>query len=99
MCFAFMILWISLCLALCPGAAILGAIDYKKTFARTYGSDDEVMEAYSQCHARSAKRVLKALLANGGVSQSVDRQLVRSVLELCLLAGVFIKMGQHMASL
>lgn len=72
MCFAFMILWISLCLALCPGAAILGAIDYKKTFARTYGSDDEVMEAYSQCHARSAKRVLKALLANGGVSQSVD---------------------------
>ncbi|KAF9460710.1 ABC1 family-domain-containing protein [Collybia nuda] len=60
------------------GAAILGAIDYKKTFAQSYSSEEERLEAYSECHTRSAKRVLKALLANG---------------------GVFIKMGQHMASL
>jgi hypothetical protein len=47
-------------------AAIFGAIDYKRTFARTYASDEEQLEAYSQCHLRSAKRVLRALLANGG---------------------------------
>ncbi|TFY83696.1 hypothetical protein EWM64_g309 [Hericium alpestre] len=59
-------------------AAVLGAIDYKRTFAQTYASEKEQLEAYSQCHSRSARRVLKALLANG---------------------GVFIKLGQHMASL
>ncbi|KAG5651876.1 hypothetical protein H0H81_007096 [Sphagnurus paluster] len=59
-------------------AAVLGAIDYKATFARNYQSEEEYTEALSQCHTRSAQRVLKALLANG---------------------GVFIKMGQHMASL
>ncbi|KAF9029017.1 ABC1-domain-containing protein [Hymenopellis radicata] len=48
-------------------AAILGAIDYKWTFSRTYDSDDHRLQAYSECHTRSAKRVLKALLANGGV--------------------------------
>ena len=48
------------------GAAILGAIDYKRTFARAYASDEERLEAYSQCHLRSANRVLRALLANGG---------------------------------
>lgn len=47
-------------------AAILGAIDYKRTFAKTYASDEERLEAYSQCHLRSANRVLRALLANGG---------------------------------
>ncbi|KAH8995740.1 ABC1-domain-containing protein [Lactarius akahatsu] len=60
------------------GAAILGAIDYKRTFARTYTSDEERLEAYSECHLRSANRVLRALLANG---------------------GVFIKLGQHVASI
>ncbi|KAL1945968.1 hypothetical protein VTO73DRAFT_1970 [Trametes versicolor] len=59
-------------------AAILGAIDYKLTFAKTYESDVEKSEAYSECHTRSAQRVLKALLANG---------------------GIFIKLGQHMASI
>ncbi|TFK85017.1 ABC1-domain-containing protein [Polyporus arcularius HHB13444] len=58
-------------------AAILGAIDYKLTFAKTYNSEEERHDAYSDCHTRSAKRVLKALLANG---------------------GIFIKLGQHMAS-
>ncbi|KAH9963906.1 ABC1-domain-containing protein [Russula dissimulans] len=59
-------------------AAIFGVIDYKRTFARTYASGEEKREAYSQCHLRSADRVLRALLANG---------------------GVFIKLGQHIASL
>ncbi|KAN0132090.1 ABC1 family domain containing protein [Lactarius tabidus] len=59
-------------------AAVFGVIDYKRTFAKTYASDEERLEAYSQCHLRSANRVLRALLANG---------------------GVFIKLGQHMASL
>jgi aarF domain-containing kinase len=43
------------------GAAILGAVDYKRTFAHDYRSDDERLSAYSECHKRSAKRVLKAL--------------------------------------
>lgn len=54
-------------------AAIFGAIDYKRTFARTYASDEERFEAYSQCHLRSAKRVLRALLANGGKSTMIRR--------------------------
>jgi len=59
-------------------AAIVGAVDYKQTFARAYASEEQRYQAYSECHTRSAKRVLEALLANG---------------------GVFIKLGQHMASL
>ncbi|KAH9839449.1 ABC1-domain-containing protein [Rhodofomes roseus] len=59
-------------------AAILSAIDYKITFAKSHASDDTKREATSQCHKRSAERVLKALLANG---------------------GIFIKLGQHIASL
>ncbi|KAG1732224.1 ABC1 family-domain-containing protein [Suillus paluster] len=59
-------------------AAISGAIDYKRTFARTYGSEEDRLEAVSQCHVRSATKVLKALLANG---------------------GIYIKLGQHIASL
>ncbi|KAF8658292.1 hypothetical protein AX16_002064 [Volvariella volvacea WC 439] len=59
-------------------AAVLGAVDYKYTFARHYDTEDEKNLAYSECHTRSAKRVLRALLANG---------------------GIFIKLGQHMASL
>ncbi|OSD01357.1 ABC1-domain-containing protein [Trametes coccinea BRFM310] len=58
-------------------AAVLGAIDYKLTFAKSYNSEEEKAAAYSECHTRSARRVLKALLANG---------------------GIFIKLGQHMAS-
>ena len=50
----------------CSEAAILGAIDYKLTFAKSYNSEEEKAEAYSECHTRSARRVLKALLANGG---------------------------------
>ncbi|TFK75415.1 ABC1-domain-containing protein [Pluteus cervinus] len=59
-------------------AAVLGAIDYKQTFAKQFETEDDRVQAYSECHTRSAKRVLAALLANG---------------------GIFIKLGQHMASL
>lgn len=48
------------------GAVILGAIDYKRTFAISYDSQEAKDEAYSHCHTRSAHRVLKSLLANGG---------------------------------
>ncbi|KAG1742820.1 ABC1 family-domain-containing protein [Suillus lakei] len=59
-------------------AAISGAIDYKRTFARTYASEEDRLDAVSQCHVRSATKVLNALLANG---------------------GIYIKLGQHIASL
>jgi aarF domain-containing kinase len=48
------------------GSAVLGAIDYKRTFAGKYDSEYEELEAFSQCHTRSAQRVMRALLANGG---------------------------------
>ncbi|KAJ6499918.1 ABC1 family-domain-containing protein, partial [Mycena vitilis] len=61
-------------------AACLGVIDYKLTFSKlhTSASEEDRLLAVSDCHTRSAHRVLKALLANG---------------------GIFIKLGQHMASL
>ncbi len=79
-------------------AAILGAIDYKRTFARTYESEEEKLDAYSQCHLRSANRVLRALLANGGAHIQV-RYRIGNNAENGTLQGVFIKLGQHMASL
>ena len=48
------------------GAAILSAIDYKMTMLKSYETANDEHHAYSECHTRSAKRVLKALLANGG---------------------------------
>lgn len=48
------------------GAAILSAIDYKITMLKSYGTEDTEHDVYLECHTRSAKRVLKALLANGG---------------------------------
>lgn len=47
-------------------AAILGAVDYKATFACSYATDADYDQALSECHTRSARRVLRALLANGG---------------------------------
>ncbi|EJD02965.1 ABC1-domain-containing protein [Fomitiporia mediterranea MF3/22] len=48
-------------------AVVLGAIDYKWTFAKSYEDDQAKLQAYSDCHTRSAIRVLGALLANGGI--------------------------------
>jgi aarF domain-containing kinase len=50
------------------GAAIFSGFDYKATMNRTYHSVEQETHAYSECHTRSAKRVLKALLANGGLN-------------------------------
>lgn len=36
------------------------------TFAQDYKSDEVRNQAYSDCHTRSATRVLKSLLSNGG---------------------------------
>jgi len=49
------------------GATILGVIDYKFTFAWKYEDENQRSEAVSLCHSRSAKRVFKALLTNGGM--------------------------------
>jgi len=57
-------------------AATLSAIDYKVTMAKSYGSAEKERDAYSECHNRSAKRVLKALLANGGMIYFTDNHLM-----------------------
>lgn len=49
-----------------PGAAVSSVIDYKMIMLKSYGSSEEEEDAWSACHTRSARRVLKALLANGG---------------------------------
>jgi len=62
--------------------------------AKSYKSVDEESEAYSRCHTQSAQRVLRALVANGGLLlfNASDDLYDAST-------GVFIKMGQHIASL
>ncbi|KAF9650900.1 ABC1-domain-containing protein [Thelephora ganbajun] len=59
-------------------AVVPSAIDYKRTLSKDYDSETSRQAALSECHTRSAKRVLRAMLTNG---------------------GVYIKMGQTMASL
>lgn len=61
------------------GAAAVGIVDYKWTFSRTYASDEEQREAYSECHTRSANRVLKALQANGGIFIKLGQHLGSSL--------------------
>ncbi|KAG7098564.1 hypothetical protein E1B28_000497 [Marasmius oreades] len=56
-------------------AALLGIIDYKKTFSKSYTSEHDYQLAYSQCHTRSAQRVLNALLANGGIYIKMGQHL------------------------
>ncbi|KAF9475536.1 ABC1-domain-containing protein [Pholiota conissans] len=48
-------------------AAITSAVDYKIIMATSYPSTEQEKNAWSDCHLRSAERVLKALLANGGI--------------------------------
>lgn len=62
-------------------AAILGAIDYKVTFAKSYESDEALQDAHSRCHKRSAERVLTALLANGGTDDYISELF--SALSIC----------------
>ncbi|KAL1696332.1 ABC1 family-domain-containing protein [Schizophyllum commune] len=61
------------------GAAAAGIVDYKWTFSRTYASEEEEREAYSQCHTRSADRVLRALQANGGIFIKLGQHLGSSL--------------------
>jgi hypothetical protein len=48
-------------------AATLAVLDYRRTYSRIYASEEERLEALSECHSRAARYTLKALLANGGV--------------------------------
>lgn len=59
-------------------AVVPSAIDYKRTLSKDYDSETSRQAGLSECHTRSAKRILRAMLANG---------------------GIYIKMGQTMASL
>jgi hypothetical protein len=47
-------------------AVVPSAIDYKRTLWKDYDSETSRQAALSECHTRSAKRVLRAMLANGG---------------------------------
>ncbi|KAG8948518.1 hypothetical protein FRC04_009728 [Tulasnella sp. 424] len=51
----------------CVWAVGLSAWDYKRTLTKDYGNDDAMLQAYSDCHYRSAKRLLHALQHNGGI--------------------------------
>jgi len=48
-------------------AVVLDAIDYKRVLSHSYISKEEEQKALSDCHLRSAQRVLQALLRNGGI--------------------------------
>ena len=47
-------------------AVVPSAIDYKRTLWKDNDSETSRQAALSECHTRSAKRVLRAMLANGG---------------------------------
>jgi hypothetical protein len=78
-------------------AVVPSAIDYKRTLWKDYDSETSRQAALSECHTRSAKRALRAMLANGG---NFD-----PFLPPCTFfaeqhtKGIYIKMGQTMASL
>lgn len=72
------------------GAAILGVIDYKLTFSWDYENENQYIEAVSLCHRRSAKRVLKALLANGGM---LNFALLSRFVPICRSQGFSLNLG------
>lgn len=47
--------------------AMRAILDYKSTYSKVFPSEEERLEAISQCHTRAATLTLRALLANGGV--------------------------------
>lgn len=53
-------------------AVAYDAILYKRTFGAEYASDEERSEAISNCHKKSAERILEALQENGGTCYSLD---------------------------
>ena len=69
-------------------ATFQGAWDYHSTFKKMYPTKEEQLEAYSQCHTRSAQRVLKALLANGGIFiKLVSHSFITLIGRVFLLIG------------
>ncbi|KZO98931.1 ABC1-domain-containing protein [Calocera viscosa TUFC12733] len=48
-------------------AVVASVIDYKWTLNSAYYTPEEMFDAYSRCHKRSALRVLEALQRNGGI--------------------------------
>ncbi|EJD52676.1 ABC1-domain-containing protein [Auricularia subglabra TFB-10046 SS5] len=48
-------------------AVVACVIDYKLMFSRNYATPLDYDVALSECHSRSANRILRVLLANGGV--------------------------------
>ncbi|EJU04280.1 ABC1-domain-containing protein [Dacryopinax primogenitus] len=48
-------------------AVAASIIDYKITLNSSYYTPEEMFDAYSRCHKRSALRVLQALKTNGGI--------------------------------
>lgn len=50
-------------------AVVPSAVDYKRTLWKDYDSETSRQAALSECHTRSAKRVLRVMLANGGESR------------------------------
>lgn len=76
-------------------AVVPSAIDYKRTLSKDFDSATSRQAAMSECHTRSAKRVLRAMLANGGKFYTF-RLLIALPTDT---EGIYIKMGQTMASL
>ena len=71
------------------GAAIVGAADYKLSFAKSYVSEEARFEAHSKCHKRTAERLLKALLANGGAPSMMAVTCTDSEEHVFAIAQVF----------
>ena len=78
-------------------AVVPSAIDYKRTLSKDYDSEPARQAAMSECHTRSAKRVLQAMLANGGESYTLPSPC--TIFSHQRPKGIYIKMGQTMASL
>ena len=66
-------------------AAFWCAVDYKQTIGVEYATPEDKALSYSECHTRSAKRVLKALLANGGIFIKLVSLLLGVMLDACVL--------------
>jgi aarF domain-containing kinase len=56
-----------MCADKAQAVATLCIIDYKWTFWKAYTSPEQKHRAYSECHTRSAARVVEALKINGGI--------------------------------
>lgn len=60
--------------------ATRAVLDYRNTYGKVYTSEEERLEAISQCHTRCATITLHALLANGGVFIKLGQHLSSSII-------------------